>query len=356
MKITCPNCQVSFNLPSEKLPIGKKVSFSCPKCKGKIKLDLRSKPTEDETIQIEGPISTEPNKEDKEHGEELKEKILRKLDDLPAMPQVVLKAREIMANPDSGVSDVVKVLETDQAITTKILKTANSAFYGLPGQISDIQHASVVLGYATLGELITFAASSDLLDRILKGYGLISGVLWKHSLSVAIGSRIIAKKKNVALKETAFSTGLIHDCGKLVLDKYVQERKEAFDAIMEHGQETFMKAEEKIFGFSHAEIGFEVCKHWGIPDEVSLAIKHHHSPAKSEKNELAYIVYMADAIVNLADAMTNMGVENTDIEMLMYMVDDKAMEFMGIQETEISPIIDEIKENIGTMAQQIGGA
>ncbi len=226
----------------------------------------------------------------------------------------------------------------------------------MPGQISNIQHASVVLGYATLGELITFAASSDLLDRILKGYGLKSGALWRHSISVAIGSSIIAKKKNAELRETAFSTGLIHDCGKLVLDKYVKDRKEEFDAIMEHGQETFMSAEEEIFGFSHAEIGFMVCKHWGIPEDVSLAIKHHHSPAKSEKNELAYIVYMADAIVNLADALTNMGVENPEIEMLMYMIDDKAMEFMGIQEAEISPIIDEIKETVEMMSRQIGGA
>ncbi len=122
MKITCPNCQVSFNLPSEKLPIGKKVSFSCPRCKEKIKLDLRSKPTEDETIQLKGPISIEPDEEKKERGHGLKEKILRELDYLPAMPQVVLKAREVMADPDSGVSDVVKVLETDQAITTKILR------------------------------------------------------------------------------------------------------------------------------------------------------------------------------------------------------------------------------------------
>ncbi len=354
MKITCSNCQVSFDLPEEKLPMGKKVSFSCPRCKEKIKLDLRSKPEEDKTIQLELPVLPEPDEEDQERGEELKEKILQKLDDLPAMPKVVLKAREVMANPNSGVSDVVKVLETDQSITTKILKTANSAYYGLPGQISDIQHASVVLGYATLGELITFAASSDLLDKILRGYGLKSGVLWHHSISVAIGSRIIASKRNPALKETAFSTGLIHDCGKLVLDKHVKDRKEAFDAIMEHGQETFMIAEEEIFGFNHAEIGFEVCKHWGIPEDVSLAIRHHHSPAKSKKSELAYIIYLADAIVNLADALTNMGVENAEIEMLMYMVDDKAMEFIGIQENEIAPIIDEIKENLETISKKIG--
>jgi len=356
MKVNCPSCHKSYSIPDEKLPMGKKVAFPCPNCKEKIRLDLRIKPSEDETIQLDQEALAEFGGEKKMDSEALKAEILRKLQDLPAMPQVVLKARKILADVNSGVKDVVKVLETDQAITTKILKVANSAYYGMSGKISTIQHASVVLGYKTIGELITVASSSGLLDRTLAGYAMRSGDLWRHSLSVGIGSRILAYRKNSDLAETSFSAGLIHDAGKLVLDEYVLERKEEFDGIMEHGQETFMNAEQKIFGFNHAEFGYDVCKHWSIPDDISLAIKHHHTPSKSDDNELAYIIYLADAIVNMGAAMTKMSGMGAGIEAFMYMIDDRAMELIGLNETDIKPIIDEIGESVGKMESEMAAA
>lgn len=350
MKIECLNCLKSYQIPNERLPMGKKVSFPCPNCKEKIKLDLREAPAEAKPVVQDPQASSSTVVEDQVvDSTVLKEEILRTLKELPAMPQVVLKAREVMGTTDSGIKDVVKVLETDQAITTKILKVANSAYYGMSGKISTIQHASVVLGYKTIGELITLAASSSLLDKTLNGYGLVSEALWRHSLSVAIGSRIIGKKKNPELSETSFSAGLIHDAGKLVLDKYVNERKEAFEEITEHGQETFMTAEEQIFGFNHAEIGYDVCDHWKIPEDISIAVKYHHAPSRSTQNELAYIVYMADAVVNMADTLGSMEGMAGGIEAMMYMLDDRAMEFLGLQEADIRPIMEDINKSVGEM-------
>lgn len=348
MKIDCPSCQKSYNIPDEKLPMGKKVSFPCPNCKEKIKLDLRSKGKESDAVAAE---PSAPVKQ--EDVDALKARILKTLDDLPAMPQVVIKAREVIANVDSGVNDVVKILETDQAITTRILKVANSAYYGMSGKISTIKHASVILGYKVIGELITLASSSGLLDRELGGYGLGSGALWTHSLSVAIGSRILAARKNPSLEDTSFSAGLIHDAGKLVLDQYVMERKEDFEEIMEHGQVTFMTAENKIFGFNHAEMGFDVCDRWSIPDDIATAIKYHHAPSRSDNNDLAYIIHMADAIVNMADELAKMGGMGAGIEAVMYMLDDKAMEFLGLKEEDVKPIIEEIEQSVGDMAGEM---
>ena len=348
MKIDCPSCQKSYNIPDEKLPMGKKVSFPCPNCKEKIKLDLRSKGKAFDDAAAEPSVPVK-----QEDVDALKERILKTLDDLPAMPQVVIKAREIMADVNSGVNDVVKILETDQAITTRILKVANSAYYGMSGKISTIKHASVILGYKVIGELITLASSSGLLDRELGGYNLGSGALWKHSLSVAIGSRILATRKNSSLEDTSFSAGLIHDAGKLVLDKYIMERKEDFEEVMEHGQVTFMAAENRIFGFNHAEIGFDVCDRWSIPEDIAMAIKFHHSPSRSDHNDLAYIIHMADAIVNMADELAKMGGMGAGIEAMMYMLDDKVMEFLGLKEEDIKPIIEEIEQSVGDMAGEM---
>ncbi len=351
MKISCENCKASFQIPDEKLPMGKKVSFPCPKCKEKIKLDLRcSAPETEPDLSSPGMSSQPPAAESAFDSKALKAKILATLKDLPAMPQVVIKAREIMGDNNSGIKDVVKVLETDQAITTKILKVANSAYYGMSGKIATIQHASVVLGYRSIGELITLAASSSLLNKNLGGYGLGSGELWRHSLSVAIGSRILANKKNSDLAGTAFSAGLIHDAGKLVLDKYIAERKDEFDEMMEYGQLSFMETEEEMFGFNHAEIGYDVCKHWRIPEDISIAIKHHHAPSKSDGNEMAYVIYLADGIVNMSDALSKMDGMGASIEALMYMLDNRAMEFVGINEADVKPIMDDIYKGVGDMA------
>ncbi|HBF43870.1 MAG TPA: hypothetical protein DDW42_09660 [Desulfobacteraceae bacterium] len=360
MKIECPGCHKVYNIPDERLPKGKKLALTCPNCKSRIKLDLRSKPTrhvsttlpESPTKGSQKKATTPKSHREKEvRSQDLKNRIFRTLKDLPSMPQVVAKAQEIIANPTSGVRQLSNVLETDQAIATKVLKIANSAYYGLSGRVSSIQHASVVLGYKTLEEIIIVAGSSTILDKTLKGYELGAGDLWRHSLAVAFGSRIIAGMRHQELKNDAFSAGLIHDVGKLVLDAYVHEKKDAFEEFMQYGRETFLNAEKHILGFDHSEIGFEICKHWHIPEALSMAIRYHHHPSRSHKHELAYIVYTADSIIHMADAIANMNGVEKSIDVMMYQIDDRAMEFLNLQKEDIISIIDNVTKSIEKIIQ-----
>lgn len=363
MKIKCPGCDNVYNIPDERLPMGKKVAFPCPNCEYRIKLDLRSKPADDVFPPLTEIPRKEPEKEagplkkrEKEHlsGEDLKKKILRTLSDLPSMPQVVIKAQEIISDPDSGIKQLAGVLESDQAIAANVLKMANSAYYGLSGRVSSIQHASVVLGYETLEELIIVAGTSMLLDKKLRGYGFDSGELWRHSLAVAFGSRTISSMRFPDLENSAFLAGLIHDAGKLMLDEYVFERKEAFGEFMEYGQETFLSAEKEIFGFDHSEIGFRICNHWHIPEALGVAIRYHHYPSRSNKDKLAYAVYMADSIVHMADSIARMGGVEKDIDVMMYQIDDRAMRFLGLKEEDISDIMDKITEYVKKITEEMG--
>jgi HD-like signal output (HDOD) protein len=255
--------------------------------------------------------------------------------DLPPMPQTVLKARDIMGNPKSDFKQLADLFETDQAIATKILKLANSPYYGLGGKVSSIQHASVVLGHKTLGELITMGGTSSLLGDKLEGYGLDAGALWKHSLAVAFGSRIIAQKKEPALANDAFTSGLIHDSGKLILDQYIAERWELFEEFMSDGQKTFLEAEKEILELDHSEVASEVCKTWNIPQPLTIAIRYHHHPSRSQGNKLAYIVHVADALA----MMTGLGL---GIDGTLYKMDEDALAFLGIQQAEINDMMGEV--------------
>lgn len=339
MRAECPSCHKVFEIPDDRLPEGKEITFPCPDCKGSITLDFSADSTKNDA-------SARKSEKNYPTGEALKKKILRSVKSLPPMPQTVLKAREIMENSKSDFKELGQLLERDQAIATKVLKLANSPYYGMGGKISSVQHASVVLGHKALAELITMGGTASILGKTLEGYGLDSGALWRHSLAVAFGSKIIAKKKQPALLNDAFTSGLIHDAGKLILDQYVVERWEYFEEFMADGQQSFLGAEKKVLGFDHAEIASEVCKNWNIPKVLAIAIKYHHRPSRSNGSELAYIVHMADAIA----MMTNLGL---GIDGMFYEVDDKAMEILGLQEEDINEIMAEVLETVEKISGQM---
>ena len=337
MKIECPTCKVQFNIPDERLPMGKEIAFPCPKCKGIIELNL----TSSEGIKAPG---TDIGQQGYLKGEALKKKILRSVKDLPPMPQTVIKAREIMADPNSDFKSLAILFETDQAIATKVLKLANSPYYGMGGKVSSIQHASVVLGHKTLGELITIGGTSALLGKSLEGYGLDAGALWKHSLAVAFGAKMIAEQKEPALSNDAFTSGLIHDSGKLILDKYIAERWQFIEDFMSNDGATFLDAEKSILELDHAEVAFEVCGVWNIPKSLITAIRYHHRPARSHENLLSYIIHVADVIA----MMTGLGL---GFDSTFYVMDDRAMEFIGLKEADINKIMKEVIDSVKKISE-----
>ena len=340
MRVECPNCKKAFNIPDDRLPIDQQIAFPCPACKGMIEIDIRSPSSGDD--------GSQPQKKQKDHekGEALKKKILRAVGQLPPMPQTVLKAREIMANPNSDFKELGELLETDQAIAAKVLKLANSSYYGLSGKVSSIQHASVVLGHKSLGELVTMGGTASILGNTLEGYGLEAGQLWKHSLGVAFGARIIANKKNPSLSNDAFAAGLLHDAGKIILDPYVLERRDDFQQFIEANDESFLTAEKQILEFDHSEIAYEVCKNWNIPKSLTTAIRYHHYPSRSQGDELTYIVHMADGI----SLMTGLGL---GIDGMMYQFEDNAMEFLGLQEQDLNSIMGDILTSVKKISDQM---
>ncbi len=341
MRVNCPKCSKEYNIPDERLPMGQEFSFTCPACKGEIKLDLRSV-----KASAHGDDSrNEKRQQDRLTGEALKRKILRNVMDLPPMPQTVLRAREIMDDPNSDFKQLADLLKTDQAIAAKILRLANSPYYGQSGKVSSIQRASVVLGHKTIGELITMGGASSLLSKRLDGYGLDAGELWKHSIAVAFGSRSIAKRNEPELANDAFTSGLIHDSGKLILDRYVAERWDLFEDYMAEGQHTFLDAEKEILELDHAEAASEVCKVWNIPKPLIVAIRYHHHPSGSQGSKLAYIVHVADAIA----MMTGLGL---GIDGTLYQIEDSALEFLGLQEEDLNGIMSEVLEAAQKISEQ----
>jgi HD-like signal output (HDOD) protein len=353
-------------VPDEKLPQKKKVVFPCPKCKGKIELDLEAARTSSIEAVSEKSVAA-PNEKITpssaadspplvgQNGD-FRKKVLRKLKDLPPMPQIVFKARQVIDDPDSEMSELADLLESDQAIATKVLKLANSAYYGLSGKVSSIRHASSLLGYKALGQLISMVGSASVLGKTLGGYDLDSAGAWRHSLMAASASRIISLRNNPDMEGDAFSAGLIHDVGKLVLDNYVLERKDEFERITAGGRNSMLAAEQHLLGLDHADIGYEVCHHWNIPETISKAIRYHHNPEKSDQDALSYIVFMANSIANIVKSMEE--TEGTiaqleGIEGFMYMIDDGALEFLSLPEEDVPGILTDARDAVNKLSEEM---
>jgi HD-like signal output (HDOD) protein len=338
LKIECSSCNKIYDIPDERLPEKKTFSFPCPECKGIISVDLAGKGEDKQTRETaDTPEKALPK------GEALKKQILRKVTQLPAMPQTVLKARQIMSQEGSSFDELAEVLKTDQAIASKLLKLSNSAYYGMRGKVSSLQHASVVLGLNTLKEIIVMAGASSLLASDLPGYGLASGDLWQHSLGAAFGAKMIAERKAPELAEDAFVAGLIHDCGKLVLDEAILERSEMFASFMEAGDQSFLIAEKNILGFDHSEMAFALCGQWGVPETINTAIRYPHKPTLSRDDKMTCIVHLADALA----MMSGMG---TGVDGLAYEMDDKAMAMLNIEENDIPEIMEQMVEAVMNVA------
>ncbi len=260
----------------------------------------------------------------------LKSDILRSLVKLPPMPQIILKARETMANPNAGLRDLARIIENDQALVAKVLSLANSAYYGIGGQVSSIQHASVLLGLKTLGTLITISASSVLLNRELKGYHLAPQAIWRHSLSSALAAREIAERRFPGTEADAFIVGLLHDAGKMILDPFVCSRREDKpDAFPVQGPLTETR-EIELLGVDHAEIMALACRFWRFPEPQVKGIRFHHHPAQSSQSALAYVAHLGHVLSQRA----GFGCAANEAPAL----EDGVLEFLALQPADVDEL------------------
>jgi predicted Zn finger-like uncharacterized protein len=338
MKIKCKKCHASYRLDEKKIPTDRpRILVRCKHCDYVMKINVSAGASRSDL----NPQSTLP--ENPLFGESLKEEIIKNLKKLYPMPHVMWKARQLLADTNSDFKQLDALIKTDQALASRILKVANSAYFGMSGKISSIQHAAVVLGSNLLVRIITVLSQSKMLGRELPGYKMRSSDLWRHSLKVSVGSDIIAKKIVPEYSGEAFLTGLLHDAGKILLDPYILERKKIFDELTQKTHKPQVDIENKTLGCNHAIISGELCKHWNLPNFVGEAILFHHDPATSKANLLAYVVHAADTIAHESG--------NTIIEIAQAAAQNKSLKFLRMDVKELEKLARKIFDDVEALEE-----
>ena len=219
-------------------------------------------------------------------------RLIEEIEDLPTLPDIVQRVSETASDPNSSAADLADVIASDGSISARLLRLANAPAFGFSRQISQIRDAVALLGFNETKTLVTSVA---VLGFLADGVDIDFRAYWNHSFACANLSRLIAKQLNVSEIETAFVAGLLHDVGKMALAMKLPGKQKKVAEMCAGGAMTTLKAEEAVFGLTHAEVGYLLGEHWLLPPTLTEAIRHHHAPApEAHATAVALIVYLAD--------------------------------------------------------------
>ncbi|ALK98831.1 histidine kinase [Massilia sp. WF1] len=227
------------------------------------------------------------------------EQLAKDVQDLPSLPAVVMELLSNIEQENIDISVLAKKVSYDQALTAKTLRLANSSAFGLQVKVATIQQAITFLGFQTTRNLITAAAVTGCFPNG-RCPGFNDKAFWRHSIATAACARSLARRLRFN-QDVAFTAGLLHDIGRLVL---VSGHPQAYAEVLawrsRHDGE-MLDAERAVLGVDHVEAGVALAEHWNFSDMMRQAIAWHHAPETPGAGFLAAIVHVANAVVHALD-------------------------------------------------------
>ncbi|GJM44300.1 MAG: hypothetical protein DHS20C21_11420 [Gemmatimonadota bacterium] len=204
----------------------------------------------------------------------------RNINDLPTLPHVVSQILEKTRDADTSLDEVVNLIATDQALVSTILKLVNSAFYGFSRRITTLKQSITLLGFRSVRNIVVNAGVVGIFrKRTFNNQYRFR--LWDHSVACAVAARALAKHSGYKAKEEAFTAGLLHDIGKVVIDQYAPKDSAAIMKRVDSGMAP-REAEVEVLGVDHTKIGAWIAERWHLPKTLCWVIEHHHEPNADE--------------------------------------------------------------------------
>ena len=227
--------------------------------------------------------------------------LVAEITQLPVQPGAAMRLLWMLEDPRTSAADLGRLIESDPALSTQVIRLANTAFYGLSGKVSSAWRAVTVLGLATVRALATTAAF-DLFSE--KGRS-VPDEFWGHSVTTAAAASSLARRVGVQAND-AFSAGLLHDIGSALVFRRAPRR---YDTVLERLAEdptlTLIEAEREEFGVTHAEVGAAALSVMKFPGDLTDAIATHHNVPADVGPVLGRLLIAADALAISVDGVTH---------------------------------------------------
>lgn len=217
---------------------------------------------------------------------------------LPGLDASVAQLARIVNDPNATVADFERVLRADPALTANLLRVANSALYAGKTRVSAVREAILRIGTRRVWEIAIAGSFGRVLPPVLRGYDMPAAVFWQHSVAVAVLAEHLARSLRVPEAPHAFTAGLLHDMGKLVIEMFLSQEQEDLVGVLDRGALALFDAEREVLGTDHGEVGMAVAEQWGLPSALGLVARWHHTPeeAPEASRDLVAVVHVADAL------------------------------------------------------------
>lgn len=232
---------------------------------------------------------------------------------LEPVSAVLPRLASVIADENTGLDDIVRIIELDPALTANCIRLANSAYFSLPSPVETVRDAISKIG---AGRILQDAVGREIGPRFvreLKGYEFEELELWHHSVATATAASLLPRYARVAIPPMTFTAALIHDLGKLVISRHIdEETRLQIRKAIDQQKMTYVQAERYALGFDHAQVGGLVARRWRFPEELANCIAWHHHPRR------AGIISPALDAVHIANAIaktigTGMGIEGMNM-------------------------------------------
>ncbi|MBD3403626.1 HDOD domain-containing protein [candidate division GN15 bacterium] len=226
--------------------------------------------------------------------------VVSNIRNLPTPPIVFHQIQKVINDPKVSAGQIAGILSEDPAMSVKVLKLTNSAFYGLSREIDSVKQAVVVVGLEAIKNLVLSASVIDMFKG--KDYDQeFQEQFWRHSLATAFCGRIISRKlraRGLVDPDTAFSGGLLHDIGKIIIACYLPDHYKRYsEARAAEKVATDYDIESSVLGYTHDQVGALLAAQWKLPAKLCEAITYHHHPEKAPSGEaIGYLVHVANHI------------------------------------------------------------
>jgi len=270
------------------------------------------------------------------------EDMVKRIKDLPTLPEVAMEMLQNLDDEESSLDMVTEKIALDHSVTAKLLRLANSSYYGNNSKVVTLQQATAMLGVKNVKNLIRMTALSNKFPTA-SCPAFDFKAFWRHSVATAICAELISRALHMK-HDFAFTAGLLHDIGKLVL---VTAYPVNYDQVLHYQKNAdclLIEAERCILHIDHVDAGLALATHWNFSEAVCDAIRGHHHPEQENLNVLASVVHVANAIVHALDLAHD---ENNMLPLLS----QAAWDTLGLGEADYLSIFRETEMRFDAMDQ-----
>ncbi|MGD8451291.1 MAG: HDOD domain-containing protein [Phycisphaerae bacterium] len=226
------------------------------------------------------------------------QKAMSRFTEINSLPEITAKVVGVVEDPRATAQDMHEIVKNDPALATKVLKVVNSAFYGLPSQVASLDRAIIMLGLSAVKN-IALAAS---LAQMFKGDPITSQFtphdLWRHSISVGVCARLLARRAGIAQADEFFVAGLVHDMGLLVIGQLLPAKLTEIAELCSGEPQNYCAAEQRLIEADHQIFGAALATKWKFPPAICNTVAYHHEPdiLGADARKVVTMVYVADTI------------------------------------------------------------